>query len=62
MFLSALIAVWIISVASEEIRSGTYELMRFSVTNEYRRIGFYKTINKNLELTTVGDDWSRDSL
>lgn len=58
MFLSALIAVWIISVASEEIRSGTYELMRFSVTNEYRRIGlgFYKTINKNLELTTVRDD------
>ena len=45
MFLSALIAVGIFSVASE-IRSGTYELLRFSVTNEYRRIGFYETINK----------------
>jgi len=56
MFLSALIAVWIFSVASEEIRSGTYEPLRFSVTNEHRRIGFYKTINKNLELTTVRDD------
>ena len=62
MFLSALIAVWIFSVASEEIRSGTYEPLRFSVTNEHRRIGFYKTINKNLELTTVRDDWSRESL
>ena len=62
MFLSALIAVWIFLVASEEIRSGTYELLRFSVTNEYRRIGFYKTINKNLELTRVRDDWSRESL
>lgn len=56
MFLSALIAVWIFLVASEEIRPGTYELLRFSVTNEYRRIGFYKTINKNLELTRVRDD------
>ena len=62
MFISALIAVWIFSVASEEIRSGRYELLRFSVTNEYRRIGFYytenimKTINRNLELTRVRDD------
>ena len=55
MFLSALIAVGIFSVASEEIRSGTYELLRFSVTNEYTRIGFYKTINKNLELTRGRD-------
>ena len=61
MFLSALIAAGIFSVASEEIRSGTYELLRFSVTNEYRRIGFYETINKNLELTRGRDDWSRES-
>ena len=62
MFLSALIAAGIFSVASEEIRSGTYELLRLSVTDEYRRIGFYETINKNLELTRVRDDWSRESL
>ena len=45
MFLFALTAVWIFSVASEEIRSGTYEPLGLSVTNEYRRIGFYYTEN-----------------
>lgn len=46
MFLSALIAVWIFSVASEEIRSGKYEMLRFSVTNEYRRIVSIRQLTK----------------